>query len=109
MIFKHPTKNGWKKIKESIKEKIRQVEELQITKQELGKVIMKRKHWSDGNRRDIKFLVENTEINVGKTSNSNGGIEDRGPKQGTKMANARKDGAYAQDRRFVKWKGLQTY
>ena len=46
MIFKHPTKNGWKKIKESIKEKIRQVEELQITKQELGKVIMKRKHWS---------------------------------------------------------------
>ena len=42
MIFKHPTKNGWKKIKESIKEKIRQVEELQITKQELGKVIMKR-------------------------------------------------------------------
>ena len=25
------------------------------------------------------------------------------------MANATKDGGYAQDRRFVKWKGLQTY
>ena len=56
---------------------------------------------STGNRRDIKFLVENTEINMGKTSNSNLGM-DRVFKQSTKMANTRKNGAYTQDRRFVK-------
>ena len=35
-----------KKTKESMKEKIRQVEEVQITKQELGNTIKKRKNCS---------------------------------------------------------------
>ena len=43
--------------------------------------------------------MEKTEINMGKTSNSNAGM-DRGSKQSTKMANTRKNGAYTQDQRF---------
>ena len=45
---------------------------------------------------------------MGKTSNSNADM-DRGSKQSTNMANARKDGVYTQVHRFVKRKGLKTY
>ena len=88
-----PNKKWMEKIKESTKDKIRQVEELQITEKELGKTIEKRKNWS---ALGGKFLVENTEINMGKTSNGNAGM-DRRSKQCTKMANTRISGAYTQD------------
>ena len=56
--------------------KIRQVQELPITEQKLGKTIKKRKKLvSSGNNEDIKFLVENTEIKITKTNNSNAGMD----------------------------------
>ena len=45
--------------------------------------------------------MENTEINMGKTSNGNADM-DRRSKQCTKMANTRINGAYTQDRGFAK-------
>ena len=42
MKVKHPTTNEWK----SMNNKIREVEELQISEQELGKTIKKREIWS---------------------------------------------------------------
>ena len=57
-----------------MKEKIRQMEELQISGKKLGKTIRKRKT-STWNRRYIKFLLENNEINMRKTSNSNRGMD----------------------------------
>lgn len=70
--------------------KYQQVEGLQITEQELGKTIKKRKKlvrtW---NRQDIKFLLKNIKINVEKTSSSNAGMN-RESKQSIKMANTRK-------------------
>ena len=63
---------------------------------------------STWNRWDITFLVENTEIIMGKTSNSNAYM-DREFKQSTNMANARKDGVYTQVQRFFMWKGFKTY
>ena len=71
-------KKWMEKIIESMNDKIRQVQELPITEQKLGKNIK-------------KFLVKNTGIKITKTSNSNAGM-DRGSKQSTKMANTRKDG-----------------
>ena len=41
-----PNKKRMEKIKESMKDKIRQVQKLQTIEQELGKTIMKRKSWS---------------------------------------------------------------
>ena len=52
MGVKHPIKIEWKREREkrgkyeSMKEKIRQMKELQITEQELGKTTIKRKNWS---------------------------------------------------------------
>lgn len=52
-----PNKKRKEKIKESMKDKIRQVQKLQTIEQELGKTVMKRKNWmgyqiSDGKHGD---------------------------------------------------------
>ena len=84
------------KIKESMKDNSDRRKNYKSLNKNWERPLRRQKLVSTGNRRNIKFLVENTEINMGKTSDSNAGM-DRRSKKSTKMANTKKNGAYTQD------------